>query len=441
MSTDTTDVETNQAGRPAPEPRPRKHRVDELIERVIGPLAQPLMDVQRMQRLWIVPTRPRFLRRHPPPLKPWLEPIGEIPEELKTQPGIRKDAALEQEAFETKPMPDFLRLHFPTIQYVVKRGWRSNLPVAPRVVRAGRRVAAVNRKPVSGAAADIDSARLTRELTEYALSIGLSAIGFTHWDDKYIYDEYRGTNVGDTAIVLIEEQNWERTQEAPGPVSERGAMTGYVEILRRAAMLVEYLKERGYAAQSHGLQGKGQMIPFAVEAGLGQLGLNGQLLTPVAGSRCRISMLDTNAPLLHDAPVDFGIEGICDRCRVCVRRCPSGAITTVRKPSRGVYKAKVNTGRCFPVIAQTDACGVCMKVCPIQRYGLEAVIDEYKRSGKILGKATDELEGFYWPPDGNYYPAGVRPKLSKEFLEPYPPGAELDLTRETAPPGAPIIFK
>jgi ferredoxin len=393
-----------------------------------------------MKRLWVVPTQPGFLRRMKPPLQPWVEPIHDIPEELRTQPGILKDAEQEREAFETKPMPDFLRLHFPTIQHVVKLGWRSNLPVAPRVMRAGRRVAEVNAKPVAEQADTTDPAVLTSELKEYALSIGLSAIGVTDWDDKYIYDEYRGTNVGKTVIVLIEEQNWERTQEAPGPVAERGAMTGYVEILRRAAKVVEYLKEHGYDARSHGLQGKGQMIPFAVEAGLGQLGLNGQLLTPYAGSRCRISMIDTNAPLVRDAPVDYGIEGVCDRCRVCVRRCPPGAITSQRKFYRGVFKPKVHTGRCFPVIAQTDACAICMKVCPVQRYGLNAVIDEFRETGKILGKDTDELEGYYWPPDGKYYPAGVRPKLSKEFLEPWPPGAELDLTRESPPPDAPILF-
>jgi ferredoxin len=115
-----------------------------------------------------------------------------------------------------------------------------------------------------------------------------------------------------------------------------------------------------------------------------------------------------------------------------VRRCPPGAITAQRKLHRGVMKAKIDTARCFPVIAQTDACAVCMKVCPVQRYGLNAVVQEWEASGKILGKDTDELEGYYWPPDGKYYPPGVRPKLSKEFLNPYPPGTELDLTK-TAP--------
>jgi hypothetical protein len=70
---------------------------------------------------------------------------------------------------------------------------------------------------------------------------------------------------------------------------------------------------------------------------------------------------------------------------------------------------------------------VCMKVCPIQRYGLTNVIDEFKRSGKVLGKGTDELEGYDWPLDGLRYGPGERPKLSKKFFN--PPGIEMDFGR------------
>ena len=69
--------------------------------------------------------------------------------------------------------------------------------------------------------------------------------------------------------------------------------------------------------------------------GLGQLGLNGQLLTPFVGSRCRLLLITTDAPLDFDAPVDFGIPAICDSCRVCVVRCPAGAIPARRETGAG----------------------------------------------------------------------------------------------------------
>jgi ferredoxin len=91
---------------------------------------------------------------------------------------------------------------------------------------------------------------------------------------------------------------------------------------------------------------------------------------------------------------------------------------------RGIEKAKINTSRCFPTVAQTSGCGVCMKVCPIQRYGLPAVLEEFARSGEIVGRGTDELEGYDWPLDRRHYAPGQKPRLPREFFQ--PPGFDYD---------------
>jgi hypothetical protein len=58
-----------------------------------------------------------------------------------------------------------------------------------------------------------------------------------------------------------------------------------------------------------------------------------------------------------------------------------------------------------------------LKVCPVQRYGLGAVLSEYQRSGRILGKDSDELEGYRWPLDGRHYGPGTRPALDATFFD------------------------
>jgi epoxyqueuosine reductase len=156
------------------------------------------------------------------------------------------------------------------------------------------------------------------------------------------------------------------------------------------------------------------VLKHAVAAGLGQMGLNGQILTPWAGSRCRINAITTNAPFEFDAPIDYGINKLCDACQV--RRCPSGAIPRRRVPYRGVEKSKLNTARCYPVVAQTNGCAICMKVCPVQRFGLEAMLAEFAATGRVLGKDTDELEGYWF--QGTYYRPGERPQLSEEWFHP-----------------------
>ena len=56
-----------------------------------------------------------------------------------------------------------------------------------------------------------------------------------------------------------------------------------------------------------------------------------------------------------------------------------------------------------------------MKVCPVQRYGLAAVTKHFVESGgAILGKGTDELEGYDWI-DGRHYGPGASPGSIASF--------------------------
>jgi hypothetical protein len=71
------------------------------------------------------------------------------------------------------------------------------------------------------------------------------------------------------------------------------------------------------------------------------------------------------------------------------------------------------------MVAQVHGCAVCKKVCPVQKYGLPAVLDHYEKTHEILGKGTDELEGYDWP-DGQRYGPDAKPRsaVSPEMLEP-----------------------
>jgi hypothetical protein len=67
-----------------------------------------------------------------------------------------------------------------------------------------------------------------------------------------------------------------------------------------------------------------------------------------------------------------------------------------------------------------------MKVCPVQRYGLGPVMAEYTQTGRILGKDTDELEGYSF--DDRYFGPGERPRLTKDWFAPR--GLDFDPTRK-----------
>jgi len=59
---------------------------------------------------------------------------------------------------------------------------------------------------------------------------------------------------------------------------------------------------------------------------------------------------------------------------------------------------------------------VCIKVCPVQKYGMQPVMEHYVETGEVLGKGTDDLEG-YPIPDGRYFGPGELPQFSREFFD------------------------
>ncbi len=380
-------------------------------------------------RMWVIPSLPRYFRRHyASPRRPWDVVLPSIPAELLTVPGAIRDVEAEESSLAAEPLHLFHKVHEESIAWETANEWPSFLPVAPRLARAERAVLRTRRQRARARPAITDPAELARTVRERARTLGFGAVGVARYNPLYTYLEYTGHQAGDRVIVCVLEQNSEASQTTPSVRSNRAAYDAEAEGMAMCAELAKFLHGLGYQAHAHGTH-EAVAIPYAVDAGLGQLGLNGQLLTPSAGARCRLILVTTDAPLELDTPVDYGIHGICDRCKACVQRCPAGAIPANREAFRGVVKAKINHARCFPTVAQADGCGVCMKVCPIQRYGLAAVLDEYARSGTILGRGTDELEGYVWPLDERRYGPGEKPRLGREFFS--PPAMKFDPGRKS----------
>jgi epoxyqueuosine reductase len=394
--------------------------------RVLEAVFKWLADPRVVRHMWLLPPLPRALRRSvSSPRQPWPDEGRRVPKRLRTAPGVRRDRRAEEEAFVRRPLQDFHSVHHEAIEWEMRREWRSVLPVAPMMARAAREVNRTARALPRLKGDPAEPADLTRRLKERARELGFGAVGVTRYEPKYTFAQHAQREAGNTVVICLLEQNADATEATPSVRSNRAAYDTESESVLLACRLAGFLSKEGYRARAHGTH-EGLMIPYAVDAGLGQLGLNGQLLTPAAGSRCRIAMLTTEAPLVLDRPVDYGVHKVCDACQACVRRCPAGAIPATRAKYRGVEKAKINTARCYPVVARADGCGICMKVCPAQRFGITRLVEEFARTGRILGRDTDELEGYDWPLDGAHYGPGERPRLDRAFFR--PPGFDPGLT-------------
>ena len=258
---------------------------------------------------------------------------------------------------------------------------------------------------------------ITDEIRAKARELGFGEIGFTRYDRRYTFKVKKGWVRFEHAVCLAYEQDYRQTQTIPSMEAEYAHYGAYEEENKQGILLAEYIREKGYRAQIHSPNdNSAPYIPMFVEAGLGQLGANGQLLSPHFGSRSRLMIITTDAPVDYDSPIDYGIHSFCQECKVCVDRCPGRALTSEKVWYRGIEKNKLAFKRCRPVMAEYEGCGICMKVCPIQRYGMEPVMEHYVDTGEVLGKGSDNLEG-YTLSDKGYFGPGKLPTFERELFD------------------------
>ena len=257
---------------------------------------------------------------------------------------------------------------------------------------------------------------VTAEIKAKARELGFGEVGVTKFDRRYVYKSNRKWAKFPHAICLAYEQEFEATQTAPSREAEKQHFEIYRIMSAAAIVLADHIRSLGYHAQEHGgMYNTAAYLPMFVEAGLGQLGANGQLLSPHFGSRARLMLVTTDAPVTYDHPIDYGINAFCTICQVCVNRCPGRALMREKVWWRGVLKHKLIYRRCRPVLARYDDCAVCMKVCPIQKYGMKNVMDHYAATGQVLGKGTHLLEGYNLKEKG-YFGPGELPHFDNEFF-------------------------
>ncbi|MFH1372948.1 MAG: reductive dehalogenase domain-containing protein [bacterium] len=224
---------------------------------------------------------------------------------------------------------------------------------------------------------EVDPDRITPEIKEFVLRLGADEVGVARLNPMHLYSHVgRGPepwgapidNRHRFAIVFSLEMAYQIVRKAPEmPIVEESARQ-YLLAAQISVRLAAYIRNFGYPARAHISDSNYQIILPAVaqDAGLGELGRLGYLISPRFGARIRLGAVTTDLPLVPDRPIAFGVQDFCRRCQKCAVNCPPRAIpegsTTV---VRGVRKWQLDVERCFHYwrVVGTD-CGLCMKVCP-----------------------------------------------------------------------------
>jgi ferredoxin len=217
----------------------------------------------------------------------------------------------------------------------------------------------------------------TAAIKELAVSHGALAAGVTELRPYHVYTHVgRGTGTyGEPieldhrwALAFSVEMDHRRVSHAPGaPVIEESARQ-YVEGAKIALILASWIRRLGYPARAH-TDGNYRVIAplVARDAGLGEIGRMGLLMTPRLGPRVRLGIVTTDMPLVADLPGDdLSVIDFCAVCKKCATNCPVGAIPNgERTPIDDGLRWAIDPETCYRYwnLIGTD-CASCMRVCP-----------------------------------------------------------------------------
>ena len=94
-------------------------------------------------------------------------------------------------------------------------------------------------------------------------------------------------------------------------------------------------------------------------AGLGYIGRSSLLITSDFGPRVRLSCCLTEALL---EPTKADVINVCQGCKVCIDRCPAGAINMPQAEEPYI----INKFACCTFMDASGGCSECMRLCPVE---------------------------------------------------------------------------
>jgi len=233
---------------------------------------------------------------------------------------------------------------------------------------------------LKGRKIDLTPDEASQRVKGFALSAGADLVGITEVNPLWIYS-HRGEIFHDNwqdwgkeipvehkyAVVFATEMKFEMVGAAPHTPTIIESMNNYAKGAYIATQLAAYVANLGYpATASHLRHYDAMLVPLAVDAGLGELGRLGYLMTKAFGPRVRLGAVTTSLPLVSDKPADMGVEDFCRICKKCATCCPSQSIPAGEQTVvNGTLRWRLNEQTCFDYWGKigTD-CNICMRVCP-----------------------------------------------------------------------------
>lgn len=227
---------------------------------------------------------------------------------------------------------------------------------------------------------ELSSSENTRAIKDVIEYLGSELCGICALNQAYVYSrvgrgpEQYGKEIKlehKFAIAFALEMDLDMVASAPNApvIVETGKK--YFEAAKISIIVAGFIRRLGYPARAHvaGSNYQAMLPPLGWEAGLGELGRLGILITSKYGPRARLGLITTDLPLVVDKPGELGIHNFCQRCQKCARNCPAQAIPyEEEKEENGAMKWVLNREECYRFWRKSGTdCAVCIYVCPYSK--------------------------------------------------------------------------
>ncbi len=210
-------------------------------------------------------------------------------------------------------------------------------------------------------------------ITEFAQSAGGSLVGFTRMKEHFVFQDFELEAKQQYSIVIAFEMDYELINTAPEPPSGIEVLRSYWRLGDIVVKVAEFIRALGYCALAHhprSFVGQAPTIlhtAAAWEAGLGEVGRMGLLITEEYGPRVRLATVTTELPLPQYNKKTFGVEKYCKTCNICREVCEGDAIPNKKSDIRGFLKYTIEPYKCLPYFAKYDGCNLCVSKCPFNK--------------------------------------------------------------------------
>lgn len=264
----------------------------------------------------------------------------------------------------------------------------------------------------------MDPGELRTSIVEFCRMQGIELVGFapvSRWDEEgTVPPEFRPRALFPTArtvIVMGIGMPLPMVETTPSIVHKELYDTCNRELDQAAFRLVRFLNVRGHGSYYFTRDGYGSLkvlkrrmaaafghVKAAQYAGLGNIGMSNNLLTPEFGSRVRFISVFTSAELEASALID---KDLCIKCLACVRCCPKKALI----PREDGFPAELDKSACTEMAEELTRrrcypCGICTKVCPIgadrKLYKQKGVVKKYLQEAAALDANPDDPAYSSW---------------------------------------------